>query len=146
MDVLQLRKESNKAYFITFWNSAGFNLSRGLYHCCHRCQSALQRYIQHLAHIPISNTCTKLSFSMTSKSIFWSLASYSPHPVHDITIMYQTVPPRGIKVNCIYWVIRYVIILAMKKRRRARWMTSLVTEDPRYAFNGSFNVLLAISF
>ncbi len=25
-------------------------------------------------------------------------------------------------------------------------MTSLVTEDPRYAFNGSFNVLLAIFF
>ncbi len=51
LDVLRtITEEYNKAYFVTFWNLKGFNLSRWFYHRCHR-QSALPQYIQHLAHI-----------------------------------------------------------------------------------------------
>ncbi len=62
-------------------------MSRWFYHRCPR-QSELPQYIQHQAHIRDLNHISKLSFSMSSKSIFWSLAVYSPHPASNDLHLY----------------------------------------------------------
>ncbi len=51
-DILRtIAEEENTAYFFTFWNLEGFNLSRWFYHPCHRQSTLPLAHIRDLYHI-----------------------------------------------------------------------------------------------